>query len=160
MEKIYISCPDIFRRQFGQKEFAEKVALCKKYGFVGLTPVEPSGMGVKVFKGNLDKIDVSQVVIADFNPFRGACVNDNTSAEVMAGYLKGKIVYGYSVFCNSSLTDIIHRVYGDVEHSDHPGIENFWNPVCLMLAGCVHESGGKILASFEDCLKDLKNKII
>lgn len=162
--KIYIAGPDVFRKNFGQKELAEKVSLCKKYGFIGIPPIDENSEiisqdregSLKIFDGNMDKLSISDIIVADFNPFRGACVDDGTSTEVMAGYLKNKIVYGYHSLCGLCLTDILPVTYGEISDTQHPLIEKFGNPVNLMLVGCVYRSGGKILSTFEECLLDIK----
>ena len=78
MKKIYIAGFDVFEPnsiEIGKKY----VELCKKYGFIGLYPLdnvvdfnqEKRKIAQDIFKANINLINQSDIVIANLNAFRG-----------------------------------------------------------------------------------------
>ncbi|RXJ67931.1 nucleoside 2-deoxyribosyltransferase [Halarcobacter ebronensis] len=102
MKKIYIAGPDVFEKnsiQIGKKY----VNLCKKYGFIGLYPLDnridfnqdKQKIAQDIFIANKKLIEECDIVIANLNSFRGYECDSGTVWE--CGYAAGlkKEVYAY-----------------------------------------------------------------
>lgn len=164
MKKIYLAGPDVFRKD-AYKHFENMKKLCDKYGFIGLSPFDndntfdgeafSSKHSVYIFKGNLIQIKNCDIIIANLIPFRGCCVDDGTAWELGCGYAQDKILYGYTPHCTLTLQEVTNQIPKLID--EFPNVETFGrNCVNLMLQESIELSGGKILATFEDCLIDLK----
>ena len=105
---------------------------------------------------NEDLIRSSDIVIANFNSFRGFEPDSGTCYEVGFASALQKVIYVYLDMSNLSLQTRYARYSNDnIEYSvDRNGnsIENFDFPVNLMF------SNAKVFSSFEECLYDIKKK--
>ncbi|MFA5409635.1 MAG: nucleoside 2-deoxyribosyltransferase [Bacilli bacterium] len=166
--KIYLAGPDVFRKNaIEHLESLKKLA--SQYGFEGLAPLdnvvivsdEEIGTPVHsnlIFKANVDLIKKCDIIIANINPFRGACIDDGTAWEIGCGYAWGKMIYGYSDFCNLSLKAITQIMFDVNRQEEYSEIEDFGNTVNLMIVDSIKNSGGSIFKTFEDCLVSFYNK--
>ena len=167
-KKIYLAGPDVFRKNALSRlnrlrEFA------KRYGHEGLMPldntinIEEKDMHTQkhsglIFLANVNLIDECDVIIANIEPFRGPSVDDGTAWEIGYGYAKGKKIWGYSQFSDLSLKEITDMMFDMSRQKKFPMYEMMGNPVNLMIADSIKSSGGKIFATFEECLVDLNKK--
>lgn len=161
MKKIYIAGPDVFEKnsiEIGKNY----VALCEKYGFIGMYPLDnvinfnqkKEQIATDIFKANEKLIDACDIVIANLNYFRGKEPDSGTVWECGYAYAKGKKVYGYinskkPYIDNFDLNEKteINGMYRDVNDCF---IEDFDAPLNLMISCSVKEI---IEGSFEDALK-------
>lgn len=166
MLKIYLAGPDVFRSN-AIEHLAMMKELCTEMGFEGLAPldnvinIDPNDVNTRkhsklIFRANENLIKKCDVIIANLIPFRGACVDDGTSWEIGYGHALGKKIYGYTEFCDFSLINVTNFMFDITKQPEFEDIENFDNPVNLMIADSIDDSGGKILKTFEDCLNELK----
>ena len=169
MIKIYLAGPDVFRSN-AIEHFEILKQICKKYGFIGLVPLDnvieiPEKDKFTpihshfIFKANVDLIKECDVIIANLLPFRGACVDDGTAWELGCGYAYGKKLYGYSLSCDMSLKEITKMMFEIRTQNMFTEVENFGNPVNLMLVNSIKELGGNIFKTFEECVKNLHDEL-
>lgn len=164
--KIYLAGQDVFRANAAE-HFAELKKLCENYGFEGVSPFDNEIFdGEKfskehskhVFFANVSKIEECFAIVANLNPFRGACVDDGTSFELGVGWCNSKFMCGYTKFHGWKHKDVVESIHV-IERSvlEFPIIESFAdNTVNLMLQESIEDSGGKILRTFEECLGYIK----
>lgn len=99
---VYLAGPDVFEANpiaVGDK----KKEICKRHGYTGLYPLDneiPSQESKEelarlIFEGNVNYIQMSNMVIANLNNFRGAC-DSGTMWEVGYALSIGKIVVAYA----------------------------------------------------------------
>ena len=149
--KIYLAGPDVFRGDI-IGHFSKAQKLCEQYLHIPLLPDFFSMTAEERFIDNIQRIDLCDCVIANLNPFRGYHMDDGTAMEIGYAYAKGKLIWGYTDFANIPL---INQIPSYSAGKDFPVIEDFNRPVNLMIYDAIQKSGGKILLSFEDVLKQL-----
>jgi nucleoside 2-deoxyribosyltransferase len=145
---VYLAGPDVFLPD-PMAAAKAKQAICEKYGFVGLFPLDnsleldklsPFEMGIAIYKSNIALMDRCDLIIANMTPFRGYSMDVGTAFEM--GYMaaKGKPVFGYS----NDGRFYIDRVPAITSGLDEYGqsIESFEMHDNLMLEGAVQVSGG------------------
>lgn len=165
MKKIYIAGPDVFEPNSIEigKEYAD---ICKKYGFVGMYPLdnvidfnqEKKKIALDIFVANVELIKQADIVVANLNPFRGKEADSGTIWE--CGYASGlgKEVVGY-MDCTlpypEQFLESEKALSGDF-YVDNDGrmIEDFDYPINLMIACSVKKI---VQGSFEDAIKTLEN---
>ena len=168
MLKIYLAGPDVFR-QDAIKHFQELKALCEKWGFVGCAPLDNTieipvyKLGTQdhsraIFLANVNLIKECDVILANIEPFRGACIDDGTAWEIGCGYALGKKIWGYSSFSNLSLKAVTNIMFDINRQEEYPIVEDFNNPVNLMISDSIKKSGGDIFKTVEECLVDMTDK--
>lgn len=163
MKKIYIAGFDVF--EANSIEIGKKyIELCKKYGFIGLYPLdnvvdfnqEKRKIAQDIFKANVNLINQSDIVIANLNAFRGKEADSGTIWECGYATALGKKVYGYmnkelnyiDTFSNEE-KKIFNGNFVDLENRI---IEDFDYSINLMIACSVEKM---IFGNFEDCLKEI-----
>ena len=154
--KIYLAGPDVFRPDV--LEWAESARdTCRHYGYEALIPIDHGETDAsRIFQANLDLIRKAQIVVANFNPFRGAEPDSGTCFEMGFAMALDKKVCGY-VERRESLLTRVNRIEGSDPARSHDNqgmvIENFGLPLNLMLAvpAMIVEGG------LEDCLKQLRS---
>lgn len=166
MKKIYIAGPDVF--ELDSINIGKKlVALCEKYGYEGLYPLdnvvdfsqEKNKIAQDIYEANVAMIERADIVIANLNPFRGKEPDSGTVWECGFASAKGKDVYGYM----NSTKDYIQTFSSDekfekdsiVVDKNDTLIEDFAYPVNLMISCSVNKI---IQGNFEDVLKYLEGK--
>lgn len=164
MKKIYIAGPDVFEKNsllIGER----LVALCKKYGFEGLYPLDnvvnfsqpKHKIAQDIYEANIKMIQQADIVIANLNSFRGKEADSGTVWECGYSSALGKDVYGYMHSIKpyvENFSDEEKDVYGEnfVDNKQRI-IEDFDYPINLMIACSIK----KIVAGdFEDVLKVLR----
>lgn len=100
--KLYLAGPEVFlddAREIGHR----KVALCARYGFEGLYPLdgEPTltaetGTARAIFAANLALMRDADALLANLTPFRGISADPGTAFEVGFAFALGKPVAAYS----------------------------------------------------------------
>lgn len=116
----------------------------------------------KIFFGNLELIQRSDIVLANCNSFRGPLVDDGTAFEIGYAYSLGKKIYGYA----KSLLPLPENVKRSIFTSPHSSgyeidkegyllNEDFGNSLNLMLQYAIESSGVLIEGEFEDVLKEI-----
>lgn len=146
MKKIYTAGFDVFYEDALKRGEALK-AICKKYGFRGLYPLDNHCENSRdIFLGNIDLIDEADIICANLNDFRGKDADSGTAFEIGYAYAKGKKLYGYR---SSSLS--LKETIGE---KDEAGFltEDFGLSVNLMLG----ESCKIVTGDFEACIKEIK----
>jgi len=165
MKKIYIAGPDVFEAD--SIEIGKSlVALCEKYGYKGLYPLDnvvdfsqpKQKIAQDIFIANRQMIQDADIVIANLNPFRGKEADSGTVWECGYAYGLGKEVYGYMedtrVYLKNFTED--EKCYKNGCYVDMQGriIEDFEHPLNLMIACSVKAI---IKGSFEDVLLKIKS---
>lgn len=171
MQTIYLAGPEVFLPN-ALEVLASAKKLCESFGFYALTPfdgevTEQSKLtkAKQIFKENVSLIQRSDLVIANCNPFRGACVDDGTAFEIGYAYGKGKRIFGY-LNDNRSLPEIVSSKIPTIAHIsgysiDQDGYlvnEDFGNSINLMLEFSILDSGGSlVLGNLEKVLELIKD---
>ncbi|TGL16295.1 nucleoside 2-deoxyribosyltransferase [Leptospira meyeri] len=167
MQTIYLAGPEVFLpNALDVLNNAKK--LCERYGFDALTPFDGEvtdqiklAKANQIFKENISLIQRSDIIIANCNPFRGACIDDGTAFEIGYAYGKGKRIFGY-LKDNRSLPEIVMSKIATYVHDtgyaiDQDGYllnEDFGNSINLMLEFSILDSGGSlVLGNLETVLK-------
>src|ERR1700688_1518789 len=141
----YLAGPDVFLPN-AVEHAARKVAICQRFGFRGLPPlnqdVETVANELKawqaIFEKDVAMMERSDIIIANLTPFAGASADFGTLIEVGWFLGRGKPIFGYS---NSSENfESRMRRQLAAEHTEF-GIEGFHLPDNLMIVGAV-QSGG------------------
>ncbi len=162
MKQIYIAGPDVFERD--SIEIGKKYTnLCAEYGFKGNYPLdnvinfnqEKRKIADDIFKANEQLIDMSDIVIANLNTFRGKEADSGTVWECGYAYAKGKKVYGYMKSCRDYTQEFPNAKEENGMLWDEEGrfIEDFNHPINLMIACSTIEI---VEGGFEDVLKLIK----
>lgn len=168
MLKIYLAGPDVFREDAIQ-HFETLKELCAKWGFIGMAPLDntiqiPTDKlntpkhSKAIFISNVGLIKDCDIILANLEPFRGACIDDGTAWEIGCGYALGKRIWGYSSFSNLSLRAVTNIMFDINRQEDFPLIEDFGNPVNLMISDSIKKSGGEIFKTFEECLENMHER--
>ncbi|WP_411823553.1 nucleoside 2-deoxyribosyltransferase [Leptospira sp. 'Mane'] len=171
MPSLYLAGPEVFLPN-GFEVLQNNKKLCEAKGHVAYTPLDgemPSGlqrdlsMAKWIFESNCELIRKSDIIIANCNFFRGACVDDGTAFEIGYGFSLGKRIWGYRDHL-VPLHEITAKIISTKPHDagyriDQEGYllnEDFGNSINLMLEFSILQSGGKlILGGFEEVLKEL-----
>jgi nucleoside 2-deoxyribosyltransferase len=164
MKKIYIAGPDVFEKD--SIEIGKRlVALCKKYGYVGLYPLdnvvdfsqEKQKIAQDIFHANKEMIEEADIVIANVNPFRGKEPDSGTVWECGYAFGLGKEVYVYMQDTDEYITRFSESekklFEGHYVDSQNRAIEDFAYPLNLMIACSVKEI---VRGTFEDVLKSIQ----
>jgi nucleoside 2-deoxyribosyltransferase len=148
IQSLYLAGPDIFRPD--AVAHGERLkALCARYGFEGLFPLDAQVAGHAtgdpletarwIYRADLGLLDAADAVLANLDFFRGVEPDSGTCFEVGYAVARGKPVYGY-VPEGGSLAERIRlrcpRYLGHEAGVDARGweLEEFGLPLNLMLA--------------------------
>ncbi|XDD49105.1 nucleoside 2-deoxyribosyltransferase [Leptospira sp. WS92.C1] len=174
MKTIYLAGPEVFLPN-AVTVLQERKSLCNSYGFHAITPFDSEipldhirnlELARKIFLGNVELIQKSDIILANCNPFRGALIDDGTAFEIGFAFSLGKKIYGYSGYL-LSLPEIVKRNVGTFPHSSGYAIdkdgylvnEDFGNSLNLMIEFSIEKSGGILVeGEFEDSLKRLAER--
>ncbi len=183
--RIYLAGPEVFlanAKEIGEK----KKALCKKYGFEGVFPIDvkvetksktPKEVAFCISNINEGLIRSCDTVIANLTPFRGPSADVGTVYEMGYAHALGKRVLAYTndsePFMQRSVKALNNEVSREFDGKlrdsfgmfieEHDFIDN------LMIEGCINASSKILviedapsnqrftyLAGFEKCLIQLK----
>jgi len=178
--RVYLAGPEVFLACAAQIGEAKK-ALCRKYGFTGLFPLDggidtgdlsPREAGRLISAHNENLIRSCQLLIANITPFRGPSADAGTVYEI--GFARG---LGLAVLAYTNTTRLfIERTRTMLNlPAGSPGaerdaldmaIEDFGMVDNLMIEGGIQAGGGRLvarqvpageifldLAGFEQCLQ-------
>lgn len=147
IQTIYLAGPDVFRPDADARGEALK-ALCARYGFEGLFPLDqsvpsnitsPADQARWIYQANIALIQRADAVLANLDFFRGPEPDSGTCFECGYAIALGKPVYGYLPE-HGSFAERIRRQH---PHAIGPGgevdaagwaLEEFGLPLNLMLA--------------------------
>lgn len=180
--RVYLAGPEVFLKN--AKEIGEqKKALCRKYGFEGVFPLDnevdgkdktPRMLGFCISAVNEGLIKSCDWVIANITPFRGPSADVGTAYEMGFAHALGKKVYAYTniavPFTERTIKALNSKVArttdGKIRDSKGMFIEELGLTDNLMLDGCVYSSTEMLvveaapaeelftfLVGFEKCLK-------
>lgn len=186
--RIYFAGPEVFlsnAKKIGEK----KKALCKKYGFEGVFPIDvevkaegrsPRELGLCISDVNEGFIKSCQVVIANITPFRGPSADVGTVYEMGFAHALGKLVLAYTNVAESFTERTVKALDMKVKRSidgllrDEQGMFIEENGLVdnLMVDGCIN-ANSKVLVveqapaeelfthldGFEKCLQAVKVKL-
>jgi Nucleoside 2-deoxyribosyltransferase len=183
--RVYLAGPEVFlsnAREIGEK----KKALCKKYGFEGVFPIDVEvkaegrssrEFGLCISEVNEGLIKSCQVVIANITPFRGPSADVGTVYEMGFAHALGKVVLAYTNVAESFADRTVKALDGKVVRGgdgllrDELGMFVEENGLVdnLMVDGCIDANSGVLvveqapvgelfsfLGGFEKCLKAAK----
>lgn len=179
--RVYLAGPEVFLAN--AKEVGErKKALCRKYGFEGVFPLDnevdargksATELGLCISAINENLIRTCEIVVANLTPFRGPSADVGTAYEMGFAHGLGKKVFAYTNVTVPFTERTIKAVNEDVKRSadgklrDAQGmfIEENGLTDNLMLDGCIHASTKRLvieqapanqlftyLGGFEKCL--------
>jgi nucleoside 2-deoxyribosyltransferase len=183
--RVYLAGPEVFLRN--AREIGEqKKALCKKYGFEGVFPIDieinvkdkgPREIGLCISSINEGLIKSCDVVIANITPFRGPSADVGTVFEIGFAHALGKLVFAYTnvtaPFTERTIQSLGNQVIRGQDGAlrDEQGMFIEENDLTdnLMIDGCIN-ANSKILViqeapkdqlftylgGFEKCLKASK----
>jgi len=162
MTKIYLAGPDVFETDAIEQGKRLK-ALCSQYGFEGLFPLDneidfdgtPYAIAKRIREANIALIKSCDIVLANFNPFRGLEPDSGTVYEVGYATALGKEVYGYAKDRRTMITRIreAQKLPLDATHcQDGKIIEDFGLSHNLMMLDLI------IADNVEDALISLSDK--
>jgi nucleoside 2-deoxyribosyltransferase len=189
IKRIYLAGPEVFLKN--AKEIGErKKALCKKYGFEGVFPLDNEvnvegksarEIGLCISEVNEGLIKNCDLVIANITPFRGPSADVGTVYEMGFAHALGKKVLAYTnvviPFTERTVKALNGQVKRDVDGKlrDSYGMFVEENALIdnLMIDGCIHANSGLLvvasaplgelftfLGGFEKCLKKTKETLL
>ena len=92
---IYLAGPNVFKKD-AIEDLNKMKEISKKYNQIGNAPIDNEvdfakvDAATKIFHGNVEMMDMCDVIIANLEPFRGPNVDDGTAFELGYGYSKNK----------------------------------------------------------------------
>ncbi len=100
---VYVAGPWVFEPNAKEIGTARR-QLLRKAGLQAFLPIDneppaestPERQAQFIYNSNMDMMENSDIIIADFTPFRGASVDSGTAGEILRMAGEGKIVVGYS----------------------------------------------------------------
>lgn len=188
-KRVYLAGPEVFLSN--AKEIGEnKKALCKKYGFEGVFPIDievdaegksPIEVGLCISGINENLIKSCDIVVANITPFRGPSADVGTAYEMGFAHALGKRVFAYTNVAvpftertKKALNAKVKRSEdGRLRDSHGMFIEEVELTDNLMIDGCINASSGKLVVEeapagqlftyfggFEKCLKAAVQELI
>lgn len=102
--RLYLAGPDVFRPD-AKAIAVRKKAVCARYGFEGLDPLDqdpPAGLSPAetasaIFRANTALMRRADGIVADLSPFRGPSADPGTVFELGFMLGLGKPAFGYSI---------------------------------------------------------------
>ena len=161
MKSIYLAGFDVFRPD--AREWGDTLkALCNKYGFAGLYPLDNEApknlsgaeLALWIYRANINLIQQADMVAANVNAFRGSEPDSGTAFEVGYAVALDKPVWVYTDDARPLVKQVASiRSPGTSVYTDTSGytVEEFGLNLNLMLA-C---STQVVIGSVEDCLAEM-----
>lgn len=170
-KSIYLAGPEVFLPN-AFEILKQNKELCKNKGFLGVTPFDgevpidlprDTTLARTIFEENCKLIDRVDLIIANCNFFRGACIDDGTAFEIGYGFAKGKEIWGYRndliplhLKTKEVLSVVPHDSGYPIDKEGYLLNEDFGNSINLMLEFSIQKSGGKLVqGGLADVLKEL-----
>jgi nucleoside 2-deoxyribosyltransferase len=159
MVTVYLAGPDVFLPH-AQEHARRKVAICTRYGFAGLPPLnediaslaqmQESEAGLAIFRKDVAMMEAADIIIANLTPFRGASADSGTLVELGWFLGRGRPIFGYS----NTATLFRERSQAHLAALPDPlpdiTVEHFGLPDNLMIPGAVLAGGGHPMVLPED----------
>ena len=157
MKKVYLAGFDVFRPDavsYGQW----LKALCERYGFAGLYPLDNaapqqlSGAALAdwICRANIALIEQADCVMANLNPFRGLEPDSGTVFEVGYAVARGKPVWVYTEQTASLVAQAgVDTQDGRVVDAQGYTVEDFGMNLNLMIACTTHVVQGNAQACLQ-----------
>jgi nucleoside 2-deoxyribosyltransferase len=159
MVTVYLAGPDVFLPN-AQEHARCKVAICTRYGFAGLPPLNEdiaslaqmheSEAGLAIFAKDVAMMEAADIIIANLTPFRGASADSGTLVELGWFLGRGRPIFGYS----NTATLFRERSQAHLAAIPDPlpdiTVEHFGLPDNLMIPGTVLAGGGHPMVLPED----------
>lgn len=172
--KLYLAGPEVFRPD--AVEYAQtQRALCERYGFVGLHPMDNNidltdgslQTATSIYRADVGQIKDCDVVVANCNAFRGALIDDGTAYELGYGNALGKPSYGYIDELLPALELMRRRctftLRPDGHQVDQDGylfVDDFGTSINLMMQCGMLDGGGRLVeGDFEACLRAVREDL-
>lgn len=186
--RIYLAGPEVFLAN--AKEISiHKKALCRKYGFEGVFPLDtevdaegksPRELGLCISGVNEELIRGCEIVVANITPFRGPSADVGTVYEMGFAHGLGKKVYAYTNISEPFTQRTIKALNNQVKRSEDGRLRDEWGMFIeeveltdnLMVDGCIYANGklleveeapaGELftyLGGFELLLKEIKSQL-
>ena len=123
--KIYIAGPECF--QPNAKELAVAAeAICERYGFIGMSPMDEDKsidfsikdkreLARQIFEKDARYVRECDIIVANFNNFRGWEPDGGMAFECGYGYALGKAIYGFMADGRNCTEKFTEETYVD-EH--------------------------------------------
>jgi len=186
--RIYLAGPEVFLAN-AEEIGEQKKALCKKYGFEGVFPIDvqvetksktPKEVGFCISNINEGLIENCDIVIANITPFRGPSADVGTVYEMGYAHALGKKVLAYtndsepfmqrtvkalnskvSRECDGRLRDSLGMFIEEHDFIDNLMIEGGINAnsKILVVEDAPPNQRFTYLGGFEKCLIQLKNRL-
>ena len=155
----YLAGPDVFLPN-AVEHAARKVAICQRFGFRGLPPlnqdVETAANELKdwqaIFEKDVAMMERSDIIVANLTPFGGASADAGTLIEVGWFLGRGKPIFGYSNTRDNFKSRMCRQLGDDYAEL---GIEGFHLPDKLMIVGAVHSGGYPIFVPTDDKVRGI-----
>lgn len=168
--KVYLAGPEVFRPdavEVGRR----KVALCERFGFEGLFPLDNEVEGPKdqldalIYQGNVAMIREADYGIFNLTPYQGVSADVGTAFELGMFAALGKPAYGYTTD-GRTILDRARQMPGTRfedgrgwVHASGDLIEDFGNFDNLMIDGFLETGPNRFIdeaseaVGFETCLR-------
>jgi nucleoside 2-deoxyribosyltransferase len=159
-QSIYLAGPEVFLPN-AQEVLQSNQKLCESRGFVTYTPFDGEiptdskrdlSLAKHIFESNCELIQRSDLVIANCNFFRGACIDDGTAFEIGYAFALGKEIWGYRSdlsplhIKSAEVLAVTPHISGYMIDVDGYLLnEDFGNSINLMLEFSIQKSGGKLM---------------
>lgn len=188
-KRVYLAGPEVFL--VNAKEIGEqKKALCKKYGFEGVFPIDaevdikdksPRELGLCISGVNEELIRSCEIVVANITPFRGPSADVGTVYEMGFAHGLGKKVFAYTNVAEQFTQRTIKALNNEVNRSEDGKLRDKWGMFIeeveltdnLMVDGCIdanskvmvieHAPSDKLftyLGGFERLLQHIKSQLV
>ena len=117
--KLYLAGPEVFLPDAVEYAATQR-ALCDRYGFTALHPLDNSldlgnqdlDTAMRIYRGDVQQIRDCDIVVANCNGFRGMCMDDGTAYELGFANALGKPSYGYIAEVMSQVARTIREPIG------------------------------------------------
>ncbi|MCZ8344151.1 MAG: nucleoside 2-deoxyribosyltransferase [Leptospira sp.] len=173
-KSIYLAGPEVFFPN-AFEVLQQNKELCAKKGYLALTPFDgdvpknlarDTTLAKTIFEENCKLIDRVDLIIANCNFFRGACIDDGTAFEIGYGFATRKEIWGYRndlIPLHIKTKEIIPVSPHDSGYlMDSEGYllnEDFGNSINLMLEYSIQKSGGKLVqGGLEEVLEEIYHR--
>ena len=167
---LYLAGPEVFLPN--ALEIAETQRnICKDFGFIPRHPFDNDAgsqptTARSIYRGNINQIRGSDIIVANCNPFRGMCIDDGTAYELGFGNALGKPTYGYIWKIERGSARIARNYPGSIDargvYTDREGflVEDLGTSVNLIMeCGMYHLNGRLIQGDFETCVAAVRSDI-
>ena len=173
---VYLAGPEVFLEK-AEDLFHRKKELCKRYGFIGVSPLDelegPSitetlNRAFRISHANEDKLRKCDFLIANITPFRSPSADIGTAYEMgfmrsqdrmVLAYTNHPIMFRERTLMHLNLEETDSKTTSEIRDANKMSIESFGLVDNLMIDGSVFHSGSHIVLHDISCAEqftDLK----